>query len=430
MTLRAGYGVADITPPEGGDLNGFAARRQPATGVAAPLEVRVVVLARGRRRAAIAACDALGFTVADSHGLEQCVAAAAGAAPGNVLLACTHTHAGAMSMPLGLVGRFDPGYLHRVGRRLAAAATAAAAEMRPVTAATHGRHSIASLGAFRCATHEPGRDAWPGELQALQLRREDGPPVTLAHVGIHPYVLGWQNRRFHPDYPGAARDAIERRCGGPALVLPGCAADIAPQPGLTRSLRSVARFGDTVAEAAAAAIANGEPMAADCLRPALRRARARFGFFREAIHDNDAEAAMAALSRAGDRALQNRREWQEALDTRRLPTTSPFPIRVLRLGRLVFAGMPAELFHDTGADLARAFPRLHLWPLAHTGGNLGYLPRPFAYRNLTYEAAYAYEWYRTAGALLPDMEPRFRAAAASAIKSVTADIGGSSGGVI
>ena len=117
---------------------------------------------------------------------------------------------------------------------------------------------------------------------------------------------------------------------------------------------------------------------------------------------------MKNLSAAGGRIAANHRRWRAAGRAGRLPRTARFRSLVLRLGALTVIGVPAEVFHDTAADLAAAVSDARTLVVSQAGGDFGYLPRAFAYRHGTYEAASAHEWYGTAGALAPDTEPRVR----------------------
>jgi len=416
MLVHAGHATADITPTGTVELNGFASRKQPATGVAAPVHARVVVLRRGRARVVLAVCDLLGFSVPDSRWIEERIATAAGCSPANVLLACTHTHSAPISMPLGLVGRYDRNYVGTIADILTAVTAAAVNDLAPVRGTVFGSCSVADLGAFRCATSEPGRDHWPGRMETLKLDRDDAPAVLLIYVGIHPYVLGSQNRRLHPDYPGPACVALEQKYHCKPLILPGCGADIMPTPGMTRSFGKVEKFGRTIARRAVDSVSPGHRFEVDGLRACRRSPRIRFGFLPPDSTNAD-EPAIRALFKAGRKFLDNHGQWRVDLVDGRMPTSTTFPLHTIELGGLVVVGMSAELFYDTGMDIRAALPNRPVWVVSQAGGDIGYLPRPFAYEHRTYECSSAHQWYRTPGAALPGEEERLRAVAVSTVYS-------------
>lgn len=417
-TVLAGYGEADITPSVPCDLNGFVARKQPCLGVAAPVRARVVLFRCGRRSALVAVCDLLGFTPADSATLEKALADAAGVPVCRVLLACTHTHSGPMSMPLGLVGRFRRGYLKLVCAGLMRAARAAVADLTPVTAARFGTASIRGLAQFRCAQEEPGRGrgAWPGRVAALRLQRPTT-PITLVHTGIHPYLLSWKRRLMHPDFPGPLCDTLARRSRGRALFLPGCGADVMAEGALSTRLAGVVRFGARLALAAERALAKGglltlAPLGARRLQPLVA-----FSHVPVPRTVRAGESAMTNLAAAGGKPVANHQQWLDNRAAGRLPQRGRFPAQVLRLGDLLLVGLGGEVFHDTGTDLSRALTGDRTVVVSHAGGNVGYLPRPFSYRYRTYESSCAHEWYGNAGALARGTEARLRRAIVKAARA-------------
>ena len=412
LPLQAGFAKVDITPRGGCDLNGFVARTQPSLGVGAPVVGRILMVSDGHARAVVGVCDLLGLSLADSARVEAAIAMAAGVPARSVLLACTHTHSGPMSMYLGTVGRFDPRYIDFLLSRLARAAKAAREDLAPVAELRVGAGAVPALGCFRCAVKEPGRKNWPGTFTVASLLRHGAPPIAMIHYGVHPYVLGPRNRRIHPDYPGPLCDELARRTGGHALFLPGCGADVEAVPAWSASLAVVKRYAGAVAAAAEKTLRSARVAAGTPLKTAVMAPRVRFGFIPPAgRRDGEEEGSLAALAAGAGKTRRNGVEWGEAFAAGKLPATAPFPMHLVRIGSLMLVGLPAELFRDTGADLAAAVRNATVLAVSQAGGDVGYLPRRFAYRHRTYEAANAYEWYRTAGALAPATEPAVRAAA-------------------
>lgn len=420
MKQEAGFSVVDLTPAGLVDLNGFIARRQPALGVGKPVCGRVLALEVGRMRGVVCVCDLLGLTSKDSKSIERAIAQAAGCPAKNVLLACTHTHSGPMSVRLGTVGRFSPRYVERVAEKLAAAAGEAAEDMRPVGKARVGSASAEGLGEFRCARDEPGRDRWRGQVRALRLERDGAPPITLVHMGVHPYVLGPQNRFVHPDYPGETCDVIEDRTGARAMFLPGCGADVQPVPSMTDSFEEVQDYARAVAVRAAGALDSGRAVELLPSGVATGGVKVKFGFLPPEARKGGGgeEQAIEALEAAGARAEANRRQWLGALKQGRLPKSATVRVCAMRLGPLMLIGLSAELFHDTGRILADALPEAEVLTISQVGGDVGYLPRPFAYERLTYEVAEAHQWYRTAGAIEPGSEEAVRGEAVEQARSL------------
>ena len=423
-TLQAGFATVDITPRGGCDINGFIARKQPALGVRKAVMGRVLVLQVERWRGVVAVCDLLGFTLKDSLTIEGAIARAARVPVKNVLLACTHTHSAPVSMPLGTVGRVRREYVATIKTKLARAAREAAADAAPVEDVRFATGDASEFGSFRCATREPGRSHWPGRFAVLRIERSDAAPILLLHLGLHPYVLGPKNRYVHPDYPGNTCDELERRTGGRALFVPGCGADVMPQPPGADSPAAVARFGRKLAGRVLASLRRSRCISLGPARSAVLSPIIRYGWMPPGARKvNENEPAIQAQRGADERARRNLREWLRGLRQGTVPASLPFRTHVMRLGDVVLVGMPAELFWDTGTDLAHAVRGATVLTVSHAGGDVGYLPRPFAYKHRTYECASAHQWYRTAGAALPGSEAALRKAAARKARRL---LGGSS----
>ncbi len=89
-SLRAGAGSADITPPTGYPLLGWARGDARAQGQHTRLFARALVLERGGRRLALVAADLNGI----AGGLVVHAARRAGLDPREVIVSASHTHAG------------------------------------------------------------------------------------------------------------------------------------------------------------------------------------------------------------------------------------------------------------------------------------------------------------------------------------------------
>src|SRR5512139_435562 len=145
--MKAGFGKADITPATGGVLNGFIARPGPSVGVDTPLSMRTVCLEQGGRRVLVAGLDLLGVAPATADGLTSDLSAATGVPEANVIIACTHTHAGPMTAPLRGLGRPDEAYLARLKNQVMSAARGAVRALARVEA-SWGTAAVA-IGANR-----------------------------------------------------------------------------------------------------------------------------------------------------------------------------------------------------------------------------------------------------------------------------------------
>jgi neutral ceramidase len=100
MAWQAGAAEVVITPPVGGEMDGYGARKSGSTGVHDDLLAHALVLDDGERRAAIVTCDVLFVDAPTVAAVRAAAARRWGLPPERVLVAATHTHQG----PKGLTG--------------------------------------------------------------------------------------------------------------------------------------------------------------------------------------------------------------------------------------------------------------------------------------------------------------------------------------
>ncbi|MFP4260829.1 MAG: neutral/alkaline non-lysosomal ceramidase N-terminal domain-containing protein [Opitutales bacterium] len=260
MTLEAGFGAADITPPPDCPLIGYTQRvdlHPPGNaGVADPLFVRVVLL---RDRAAMA--QPLVLVSFDLCILEDPAVATLradigdllGVRPAQIILAATHTHSGPYPwqdawaegarepVPDILRGEASVAYWSALRAALQTALQAAQADLRPARL----RPRRATLGfAYqrRVPTPKGIRMCWnPREspelspepavddsLCLLQIQRDSG-DLLLFNLAGHPVTLGKASNVVSADWPGAACRQIEAALpGARACFFHGAGADAHP----------------------------------------------------------------------------------------------------------------------------------------------------------------------------------------------------------
>src|SRR5437879_12972550 len=86
--MKAGFGVATITPKLPVYMAGFGAREKPASAIRDDLEARAIVL----DDFCLVVCDLLGMTPGFSGPIRSAIAAELGMDTDHVPVACTHTH--------------------------------------------------------------------------------------------------------------------------------------------------------------------------------------------------------------------------------------------------------------------------------------------------------------------------------------------------
>jgi hypothetical protein len=378
--LRAGAAAVALELPDAVPLAGYGARGpwNASRGQTAPVEARALVLEALPHgpRVGLLALDILIVT-------PELRAAAAGRAEAlgidALVVAATHTHTGPGGyvegwLPeLAAMGFHTPG----VAAALSAGAGAALAQaVRGLAPAALGTAIASSSALSRNRRRADGPiDA---SIPVLRVDGEGGGTIaTLFALAAHPTVLSPDDAALSPDYPGAARDAVEARRGGVAIFLAGPLGDQAPRlpsgerwpDAAAARLRDVqeigGRLGELVAETAAAA----DPRGADV----LAYAEVRFRLPPVTVRPVCGAFLLAPLLRAAARDA--------------LPREAT--LAALRAGPLLLLASPFELGVEVAAAIRERVPGPVL-VAAHAGDWLGYLLLPGDYDRGGYETCLSF----------------------------------------
>lgn len=225
--MRAGAGVAPITPTPPVYLAGFGTRTDPATDVLDDLEARALYLEDADTPLVLVVCDLLGMSAGFSLPVRHAIADRLGVELANVLLSCTHTHQGPSTIAGSeAIGWPTPdGYVDVLRDGCVAAAAAARDSAAPATL-RYARAPLPDGFAFN-------RRALPYEqpwLAVLDVLGDDDRIALLANLSIHPVLLGPDWFKVSTDWVGPMRRALEAAHGGTAIELTGSLGDVNPTP--------------------------------------------------------------------------------------------------------------------------------------------------------------------------------------------------------
>lgn len=255
-SLRVGLARADITPPAGIEMCGYAARKEPAKGVHDPLLARVALLDDRRVSLALVSTDLVWLyservvnEARQKWGIDH------------VIVCGTHTHsgprvltkrlsAGARSQEAGPARpREDQAGLEKwlssaEDKIIAAVGEAAQNRFHARMGAArgvlksdylaHNRRFVRPDGTVTMMWANPERiPTSPVDPRATVLRIDDETGKTralLVHYACHAVVLGALNLLISADYPGAMSAYIEEKLdeGSMAMFIQGAAGDIDP----------------------------------------------------------------------------------------------------------------------------------------------------------------------------------------------------------
>jgi hypothetical protein len=224
--LQAGAAMADITPPIGFPMWGYAARHDaPSVGVLDPLKARAVVLAAGQQRIALVSLD-LGRapTRQSTAAIRARVKADAGI--DHVFLVASHTHHGPV-IELDTWPTAKDSYVRGLEQKLGELIVNAARNLKPARIGIASRETTLNRNRHSKLADRPV----DRELIVLRLEDSDGKPIAHAvNLAAHPTMIDARLRKFSADFPGAMAAAVEKETGAPCLFLQGAAGDLSANP--------------------------------------------------------------------------------------------------------------------------------------------------------------------------------------------------------
>ena len=432
-TLRAGVARRVINPPLGVKTVGFSSREGVVESIESNLTVTCLVLASeegGKLRSKVAII-ALDLCVVPLHRMDEWrgrIAEAIGTTAAHVMINLNHTHSGPALPDYPPEFEFQlpmlQGYQDTMVARMIEAA-------REANASLQDARIVAGWGESRIGINrrEMGPDGViflgevpDGEIDpAVGVIRVDdlnGRPIAiLCSYGCHPVVVGPRSPVVSPDFPGAARETIEKVMGGATLFLQACGGNIMPVGGMgyeTDCRDAKNRVGTMLAGEALKVAAGlrshlkrgertwlgsllGKGMTLTPWVPVDGETCTFLGAVSETIGLDliefpslaEAEAMRAERRKELEEARASGQERTVQVATRfaawadRLveavragrPRTWDFAIQVIRINDIVLVGLSAETFAGTGLTIKARSPFKHTQVLGYTNGCVCYLPR-------------------------------------------------------
>lgn len=390
-------GIASPVP-----MSGFAARTEPSRGEHDELGARALALAEN----VLITLDVCALEEGTCRSIAEGVRPAA---PEQVIVTATHTHAGPCSAPTRLT-RCTPQIEQRIIDAAIAAGRAACSARRPCTMDYRVAHGVGVAANRRHAER-----AVDPPVQMLQFTDRGGVPedgggggcvvASLLTYPCHPVVLDGANLLLSGDYVHPLRERIEaEHPGSLAVFATGCAGDLntghraeasySLQGSATRTFAEAHRVGTRIAEAALGAV----PTPLDPGGAALSTAPVSLPLNRPDAAQLAADTAEWTRDRASAEAgratlLGLWLDWASAV-----PEGTEWAGRVsaLRLGEATVVALPGEPFLAV-AEQIRARVEGPCLVLGYADGCPGYFPTKGEYRHGGYEVEDAHRYYGMPG---------------------------------
>jgi hypothetical protein len=223
--LEAGAATAEITPPTGYPMWGYAARHDnPSNGILDPLMARALVLRAGDNKVALVSLD-LG-RAPTRNSMKRIREALAPDGMTEVFLVASHTHHGPV-LELDTWPKPNKPYTRELEQKLVEVIRKADRARVPA------RYGVASTETKLNRNRQSNRADKPTDAELLVLRIEDlrGKPIAHAvNFAAHPTMHPADVMKFSADFPGAMAKVVEAETGAPCLFLQGAAGDLSANP--------------------------------------------------------------------------------------------------------------------------------------------------------------------------------------------------------
>jgi len=232
--LLAGAAAADITPTTPMFLYGYPHVERRSEGVHDPLAAAALVLDNGETQVALCALDLIFISKRMVNAIRERVRAATGLPAHNLLVSCTHTHSGPITVDM-ISNRDDPAvppadeqYVEFVIGAAADALVRAYQARRPAELAIAVADGT-GVGGNRRADDGPVDP----EVPVIVARDHAGrsPIAVCTTYCMHPTVLHEDSKRVSADFPGYARQRVLDELGDDMVYLyhTGPAGDQSPR---------------------------------------------------------------------------------------------------------------------------------------------------------------------------------------------------------
>lgn len=411
-TVKVGVGRKCITPPMGTAMSGYF-RPRHASGVLDDLFVTAVAFDDGEQRAMIISLDLCGLKNQEYQDkYKRMVSESCGISFDAIITNCSHTHTGPIvGYDKSSETESNPIYDELLGEYIRDAAVMACNDLKEARFFTAKGEvkNVAFVRLFRmkdgsvktnpgclnpdivCPLTEPDE-----ALRLLKITREAGDDILIAHFGVHADTVGGES--ISADFIGAMRRSVEaRRSNTVCTFLQGPEGDVnhvnvkLPRPEGDRYPRTIA-MGEKLADEVLRICDLANEISVNNI--AFKTSTISIPTNKE-NHRIPEALNVVELHRAGrDADIETNgagtvtvvAEALRILNMQNAPDNYTFTISTIKLGSLVFAGLPGEPFCEIGKRIASASPYDMTMVCALTDGGEVYFPTGNIYDEGGYEA--------------------------------------------
>lgn len=405
--LIAGAARANITPPVGMLMSGYAARKTPAIGVHDELHTVALYLSDGNMEVGLITADLIGVDAEGTALIREACQSICGVPKENILVACSHTHGGPQT---SLRRREDEDELKRAYstmliHKMAGALSEAKHRARQVKVGYARRDCLIALnrrerrpdGRTVLGVNPSGPIAPFTDVIRFDEAESGRTMAILFSYAAHGTTLGGDNLYYTADYPGAAKRFIESNLPDAiALFVAACSGDVNPYPRGNFELceRHGVRLGCAALQAAMDIFDAKEDLKIAVARhefaldleekPSLEEAKERLRRIKAKAEEEMERARKAAGGKPVDerdalnwvtaRMLRGTEKLVRDLEEGKADFTIPVETQAIAIGDYAIVGLPGEIFVNIGLKVAEESPFKVTIPVSHANGAIGYVP--------------------------------------------------------
>ncbi len=395
-SCRAGAATRNINPEIGSFLPGQLHNRR-MTHVRDPLEINMLYIANRNSGICLVSMDSAGiFNMAQLNEMRAIISRVTGLPVSNITISSTHTHTGGHAWSLIHDAPDDDGYLQLIYDNIESASQEAFNSARPASIGT--ATGIAHVGYNRRMCWEDGSHTMYGDSSRPDFTGLEGPDdpthtILFARDEDGKYIAICHNNCSHStcvegaiyasaDFPGESRRIIREalKTDVPVLYLQGASGDTSPW----NVLNYPWRYDDEQRMHEAGATIAAETLrllhCTQTINNPIINVSATMPVMQLRMPTED-ELAKARITKENGEDKTNRwdyvldvdgvlRLWDEYHENQQ----EEVPLSAMRIGDLVIATNPYELYCQFGLDIRRRSKAKHTMIAQLTNGCLGYVP--------------------------------------------------------
>lgn len=369
ISLSCGAAKVNITPEAPTRMSGYAARKDPFSGIHDSLFATALVFSDGSKKAAIVTTDLIGLSNTFCSETMDLIEKETGINKEFILLSAVHNHGGPVTRVYGADNApNETKYANDLKEKIVQVVVHAFKNLQPVLIGTGT--GICNMNINRRARFADG-SIWLGlnpdgacDHDVSVIRIDDlanNPIAVFVNWPCHGTVNGQTNTLITGDWPGATARFVEKALGNQVVisVTAGASANINPIYGPNDNFEHIDAIGMLVGE-----------QVVEVAKKIKTTSGGTIG------------AVKKAIVAKGKKGLKSR------LPNQKLEPGDDVDINlsVLKVGDILFAGVSGELFTEIGMQIKKESQVKNTIVITHCNGSSGYLLTDEAYSQGGYEA--------------------------------------------